>query len=174
MISTSCGSFRDRSGQGDTMMEATFELLLKLPHIRVLRVEQTNAGAYMVTVESTLKHTTCHTCQRRIDTFYRLDDAIMLQHLPMCGSKVFIRLQPKRFRCPFCSDKPTTTQELAWYRPRSQLTKAYEDTRKVLEFKCNCPASAHCPRPVTLRTPSPSISMRHRRVQISTIFVSSP
>lgn len=108
-------------------MEATFELLLKLPHIRVLRVEQTQAGAYLVTVESTLQHTTCHTCRRRIDTFYRLDDGIMLQHLPMCGSKVFIRLQPKRFRCPFCSGNPTTTQELPWYRPRSQFTKAYED-----------------------------------------------
>jgi transposase len=109
------------------MMEATFELLLKLPHIHVIRVEQTNAGAYIVTVESTLQHTTCHTCKRRIDTFYRLDDGIMLQHLPMCGSKVFIRLQPKRFRCPFCSGSPTTTQELPWYRPRSQFTKAYED-----------------------------------------------
>jgi transposase len=109
------------------MVEATFELLLKLPHIRVIRVEQTNAGAYSVTVEGTLQHTTCHRCKRRTATFYRLDDWIMLQHLPICGSKVFIRLQPKRFRCPFCSDGPTTTQELPWYRPRSQFTKAYED-----------------------------------------------
>jgi len=108
-------------------VEPTFELLLKLPHIRVLRVEQTKAGAYIVTVESTLQHTMCHICKRRIDTFYRLDDAIMLQHLPICGSKVFVRLQPKRFRCPFCSDKPTTTQEVSWYRPRSQFTKAYEE-----------------------------------------------
>ena len=75
-------------------------MLLKLTHIRVLRVEQTKAGASIVTVESTLQHTTCHKCTRRIDTFYRLDDGIMLQHLPICGSKVFIRLQPKRFRCP--------------------------------------------------------------------------
>ena len=109
------------------MVEATFEMLLKLTHIRVLRVEQTKTGAYIVTVESTLQHATCHTCKRRIDTFYRLDDAIMLQHLPICGSKVFIRLQPKRFRCPFCSGSPSTTQELPWYRPRSQFTKAYEE-----------------------------------------------
>jgi transposase len=108
------------------MMETTFELLLKLSHIRVLRVEPTTTGAYLVSVESTLQHATCHTCKRRIDTFYRLDDAILLQHLPICGSKVFIRLQPKRFRCPFCSGSPTTTQELPWYRPRSQLTMAYE------------------------------------------------
>jgi transposase len=108
-------------------MEATFELLLKLAHIRVLRVEQTKTDAYVITVESTLQHATCHTCKRRIDTFYRLDDWIMLQHLPICGSKVFIRLQPKRFRCPYCSGNPTTTQELSWYRPRRQFTNAYEE-----------------------------------------------
>jgi transposase len=109
------------------MVEATFEMVLKLPHIRVLRVEQTQAGAYLVTVESTLQHTICHKCKRRIDSFYRLDDWIRLQHLPICGSKVFIRLQPKRFRCPDCSDGPTTTQEVPWYRPRSTFTKAYEE-----------------------------------------------
>ena len=109
------------------MVEATFEMVLKLPHIRVLRLEQTKSGAYIVTVESTLQHATCHKCKRRIDTFYRLDDWITLQHLPICGSNVFIRLQPKRFRCPFCSDRPTSTQEVAWYRPRSQFTKAYEE-----------------------------------------------
>jgi transposase len=108
-------------------MEAAFELLLKLAHIRVIRVEQTKAGAYIVTVESTLQYTICHKCKRRIDMFYRLDDWIILQHLPICGSKVFVRLQPKRFRCPACSDGPTTTQELEWYRPRSQCTKAYEE-----------------------------------------------
>ena len=108
-------------------MEATFELLLKLAHIRVLRIEQTKTDAYIITVESTLQHATCHTCKRRIDTFYRLDDWIMLQHLPICGSKVFIRLQPKRFRCPYCSGNPTTTQELSWYRPRRQFTNAYEE-----------------------------------------------
>ena len=113
------------------MVEATFEMLLKLTHIRVLRVEQTKTNAYCVTLESTLQHTTCHKCKRRIDTFYRLDDWIMLQHLPICGSKVFIRLQPKRFRCPFCSDGPTTTQELPWYRPRSSFTKAYEEHRLI-------------------------------------------
>lgn len=108
------------------MMETTFELLLKLAHIRVLRVEQTQTDAYIITVESTLQYATCHTCKRRIDTFYRLDEWIMLQHLPICGSKVFIRLQPKRFRCPYCSSSPTTTQELPWYRPRCQFTIAYE------------------------------------------------
>ena len=48
------------------MMEATFELLLKLPHIRVLRVEQTKTDASIITVERTLQHATCHTGKRRI------------------------------------------------------------------------------------------------------------
>ncbi len=109
------------------MLETAFETLLKLPHIRVVRVKQTTSGDYIVTLESTLQKTTCRKCKRTIDAFHSVDTWIMLQHLPICGSRVFIRLQPKRFRCPYCSDGPTTTQELPWYRPRGQYTKAYEE-----------------------------------------------
>jgi transposase len=37
-----------------------------------------------------------------------------------------MRIRPKRFRCPFCSDHPTTTQTLDWYDPKALHTKAYE------------------------------------------------
>lgn len=108
------------------MLEDAFQFLLKLSHIRVLRVEQSQVD-YLITVESTLDHTICRKCGRKITTFHSYDDWITLQHLPMCGQKVFICLRPKRFRCPICSDGPTTTQQLPWYRPRSPFTKAMEE-----------------------------------------------
>jgi transposase len=37
-----------------------------------------------------------------------------------------MRIRPKRFRCPFCDDPPTTTQTLDWYDPKALHTKAYE------------------------------------------------
>ena len=40
--------------------------------------------------------------------------------------KVFLRLRPKRYRCPYCDGGPTTTQELVWYSAKSPHTKAYE------------------------------------------------
>lgn len=107
------------------MLEEAAQFFLKLPHIRVLQVEH-SATDYLITIESTLDHALCHKCGRKITTFACYDDWITLQHLPMCGQKVLLRLRPKRFRCLFCSDRPKTTQELPWYRPRSPFTKALE------------------------------------------------
>ena len=50
----------------------------------------------------------------------------MLRHLPILGRVVYLRLRPKRFRCPYCDDHPTTTQTLDWYDPKALHTTAYE------------------------------------------------
>jgi transposase len=50
----------------------------------------------------------------------------LLRHLPILGRVVYLRIRPKRFRCPFCDDHPTTTQTLDWYDPSALHTKAYE------------------------------------------------
>ena len=109
------------------MLELAFQDLLKLPDIRVMHVEQRKTGCYLVTVESTLNYANCRKCGRKITTFHGYDDWITLQHLPICGEKVFLRLRPKLFQCPSCSDKPITTQELSWYRLHSQFTAAVEE-----------------------------------------------
>ena len=98
------------------MLEQALQTLLDLPHIRVLTVEQTASGEYRITLESTLGSTRCRKCGRSISRSHGHDDWLTLQHLPILGRRVFLRLRPKRFRCPFCSDEPTTTQELPWYQ----------------------------------------------------------
>jgi transposase len=45
--------------------------------------------------------------------------------LPILGHRLYIRLRPKRYKCPRCNGK-TTTQELDWYEPKSPHTKAYD------------------------------------------------
>jgi len=37
-----------------------------------------------------------------------------------------LRIRPKRFRCPWCDDHPTTTQTLDWYDEQALHTKAYQ------------------------------------------------
>lgn len=39
---------------------------------------------------------------------------------------IYIRIRPKRFRCPFYDDHSATTQMLDWYDPNALHTKAYE------------------------------------------------
>ena len=99
---------------------------LDIPDVHVLQTEWTNAGELILTVESTLDTTTCRCCGRLLTKAYALDEPRMLRHLPILGRVVYLRIRPKRFRCPFCDDHPTTTQQLDWYDPKALHTKAYE------------------------------------------------
>jgi transposase len=99
---------------------------LDIPDLRVLQTELTKAGEFFLTVESTLTSTTCRRCGRTISDPHGLDEPRLLRHLPILGRVVYLRIRPKRFRCPFCDDHPTTTQMLDWYDPNALHTLAYE------------------------------------------------
>jgi len=107
-------------------INAQVTILLDIADVRVLHVELRGHGEYTITVESTLEGTRCRQCGRAIREFHGADDWITLRHLPILGRKVYIRLRPKRYRCPYCGGGPTTTQELSWYEAKSPHTKAYE------------------------------------------------
>ena len=108
-------------------MSSEVSIPLDLPHVRVLKVKRNKKGDYIIEVESTLSHTACRQCGRKIENCIGQDRPITLRHLPIFGRAVYLRLRPKRFRCPYCSNKPTTTQQLSWYQPRSPHTQAYEE-----------------------------------------------
>lgn len=99
---------------------------LDIPDVRVLQTEWTKAGELILTVESTLETTPCRRCGRLLTQAYGVDEARQLRHLPILGRVVYLRIRPKRFRCPYCDDHPTTTQRLDWYDPKALHTKAYE------------------------------------------------
>lgn len=99
---------------------------LDIPDVQVLKTELTRAGELILTVESTLTSTTCRRCGRTITEGNGHDEARLLRHLPILGHPVYLRIRPKRFRCPHCDGHPTTTQKLDWYDPAALHTKAYE------------------------------------------------
>jgi transposase len=99
---------------------------LDIENVRVLQTDLTAAGEFILTVESTLETTTCHRCGRVISESHGVDQPRLLRHLPILGRPLYLRIRPKRFRCPFCDDHPTTTQTLDWYDPKAVHTKAYE------------------------------------------------
>ena len=102
------------------------EIPLDLPDVRVLGTRLSPERELHIEVESTLTTTTCRCCGKAIGNFYGYDRPIRLRHLPSFGLVVYISLRPKRFRCPFCDDGPTSTQRLSWYDPKALHTKAYE------------------------------------------------
>src|SRR5919109_375519 len=99
---------------------------LDIPDVRVLQTDLTQANEFILTVESTLDSTICRRCGRTISEPHGTDQPRLLRHLPILGRPVYLRIRPKRFRCPWCDDHPTTTQQLDWYDPSALHTLAYE------------------------------------------------
>lgn len=106
--------------------QPTIAIPLDLPHVRVLRWDLTKERELISEGESTLTTTTCRRCGQTISAFSGDDRPLMLHHLPSFGYVVYIRMRPKRFRCPYCDEHPTTTQRLSWYEPNALHTTAYE------------------------------------------------
>jgi len=103
-----------------------FKILLGLPDIEIERIEFEGKKTVNVFVVSTKDGGYCHCCGKPIDHFHGFGQEIRLRHLPIVGYKVYVVIRPKRYQCQTCDQKPTTTQQLDWYTPKSPSTKAFE------------------------------------------------
>jgi transposase len=107
-------------------MDNFMQVPLNLPDVRILSTQRTEQGHWLIRVESTLEGAQCRSGGREIRDFHGWDTAVHLRPLPLFDVPVFVEIRPKRYRCPYCSGNPTTTQPCAWYETRSPNTKAYE------------------------------------------------
>jgi transposase len=129
VVSDGCGyeiRVRVTSHKEGPATNAQITISLDIPDVQVVNVEQNERGECTITVESTLEGTRCRQCGREIMDLHEVDEVITLRHLPILGRPVYLRLRPKRYRCPYCEGGPTTTQQLSWYTAKSPHTKAYE------------------------------------------------
>src|SRR5512143_2427464 len=130
---------QEPTSRTDGTMSAMIQFPLDLPDVEVLKTELTAKGYLVITVESTLEGTRCRRCGREIKAPHGHDRPLRLRHLPVLERPVYIEIRPKRYRCPFCSDHPTTTQRCSWYEPNSPHTRAFE--QQVLRSLLNSTGS---------------------------------
>jgi transposase len=107
-------------------MDHVIQVPLHWPDVRVLSTQRTEQGHWRIRVESTLEGVQCRRCGREIRARHGVDSPVRLRYLPLFAVPVFIEIRPKRYRCPYGSGNPTTTQRCEWYAPRSPNTQAYE------------------------------------------------
>jgi transposase len=108
------------------VVKTTFEVNLDIPNIQIEHVEVDREGHYRMTVHSTGCGTYCHKCGHFIDHFHSHGEFITLRHLSIFNQQVNIYFRPERYQCMECADRPTTTQQPAWYEYRSRQTQAFE------------------------------------------------
>jgi transposase len=107
-------------------MDNGIQVPLHWPDVRVLSTQRTEQGHWLIRVESPVAGTRCRRCGRELRDLHGWDAVVCLRHLPWFDVPVVVELRPKRYRCPYGSGHPTTTQRCAWYEPRRPNTKAYE------------------------------------------------
>jgi transposase len=112
--------------EASSAVRQTFEIPLDIPDVSIEHVTTNRMGHIEITVKSTIEGTPCSQCGQITTKFYGEDREIRLRHLPILGRQTYICLRPKRYECPHCHGKPTTTQQLDWYTPRRSFTRAYE------------------------------------------------
>lgn len=108
-------------------MSASFQISLDIPDVEILKVEKNKTEDLIITVRSKKHSTPCHKCGREARKSNGYGETIILQHLPILGQQVYIRIKLQRYECEYCDDKPTTTEQASWFNRRSKFTKAYEE-----------------------------------------------
>lgn len=107
-------------------MPVRIQLPLDSPEVEVLATEFRPEGARLIRLESTRQSAGCSRCGCEIHRFHGYDRPIQLRHLPLLERCVYLELRPKRYRCPHCEGRPTTTQRCDWYDPNSPHPQAFE------------------------------------------------
>ncbi|SRR5712691_7232246 len=100
--------------KGPAEKKASSSIPLDIPDVKVLEPAVTATGDFGLTGESTLGSALCRKCGKETPEVHSFDRWSTLRPLPILDRKVWIRRRPKRYRCPYCSGKPPTTQRLSW------------------------------------------------------------
>ncbi len=109
------------------MLSPQISIPLDMEDVTVLEVDVSQKSTIHIKLESSLKYGYCRKCGRRLTTLHDYGDWVKVQHLPILGRNVFVYYRPKRYECPDCEGKPTTTQQLAWHEANSPHTKAFDE-----------------------------------------------
>lgn len=109
------------------MDKETLLKLIKIPNITIQKTNLRTDGSFYIYVETNNDIIHCRKCGRETEKCNGRARELHLRHLPMFDQPVYIVIQPKRGKCSYCEDNPTTNQRVDWYEPKKGRTKLYED-----------------------------------------------
>lgn len=109
------------------MKQSQVTIPLDIPDVQVLQTEINAQGELVITIESTKKWAKCRQCGQKTGKFHGHDEWVTIRYLPVFGRPTYLRYRPKRYQCPRCEGKPTTTQQVEWHDARSPHAVAYDN-----------------------------------------------
>lgn len=83
-------------------------------------------GNFIINVESTATSTPCHSCGKLATKVSGYGETIMVKHLSILDTPVYLRITKVRYECAFCEDHPRTSEQYDWCDRKSKTTKALD------------------------------------------------
>jgi len=110
----------------NTKSATQLSITIDISDINVIEVTQDKDSNWIFTVATRSNTAVCGVCKKDILCQHGCGRMIELRHLSILGKATYIRIAPKRGKCPDCINSPTTSQKVDWYEPYSPHTKAYD------------------------------------------------
>lgn len=107
-------------------MSVDFQITLDIPNIRITSSSLNKEGQIQLEVSTTQHTAKCSCCQQEISEFAGFARPLLLQHKPIMGKNVILKIRPKRYRCRHCEGNPTSIQQSSWFKPNSTRTDIFK------------------------------------------------
>jgi len=105
----------------------TLMKMLGFEETEIISVTLDDKNELNIKISNTKQGTNCHCCDSHIETYYCAGNMVKLRHLPVFGLVTYILIEPARYVCNHCKNKPTTTQASSWYQQGLSYTKKYTE-----------------------------------------------
>lgn len=101
-----------------------FEELLGIDDIQIESLFEKSEDSVTFNIRSLKTETICPKCASVISATDGYDKIQIIRHLPIFSKKCFLRISPRRYKCPCGCIR---IESFSWRRPRSKFTREFED-----------------------------------------------
>ncbi len=101
-------------------------LPLDIESLNIISQTVDTQGNIVIEVQSKSTSTACHKCGKRTKKRYGYGPYLMIRHLPILDTPVFLKIRPVRYQCEICDDAPTTSERYDWCDRGSKTSKGLD------------------------------------------------
>lgn len=107
---------------------------LGIASLEIISQTLDSKGHFIITVKSTNTGTPCHKCGKLATKRSGYGETIMVQHLSILDTPVYLRITKVRYECAYCDGHPSTSEQYDWCERKSKTTKALDNyiNRKLI------------------------------------------
>ena len=101
-------------------------LPLDIDSLEILSQTVDTQGNIVIEVQSKSTSTPCHKCGKSAKKRHGYGPYLMIRHLPILDTPVFLKIRPVRYQCEVCDDDPTTSEQYDWCDRGSKTSKGLD------------------------------------------------